>query len=196
MKINEMRMTPAALSAAATGDYANFITAATPGGIEAQEKAGQSDLTMKFDRLPKDYLYWQGDGTWREAMERLGFEFGDDVDDIFVSITPPSGWTLRASDHSMYSYIHDDQGRKRGSVFYKAAFYDRKANFSLCTRYQGGGDYRDQERFSSARDTAKGTVLIEYGPTEDFNQSEREDRSIFEWLDDSLPDWRNVEAYW
>lgn len=196
MKNNEMRLTPAVLAAAAKGDFHNAIVAATPGGIEAQEKVGQALLALKFNQLPKEYIYWRGVGTWQEAMGRLGFKFGSDVDDIFVSITPPKGWTLRPSDHSMWSYIHDEQGRKRGSVFYKAAFYDRCAHFSLSTRYQGGGDYRGRQRFSCARDTATGTVLIEYGPTEDFKQLEQEDRAILKWLDDALPDWRNVEAYW
>lgn len=196
MKSDKLMLTPAALAAAAAGDFHNAIVAASPGGIEAQEKAGQAMLTLQFNQLPKEYIHWRGDGTWREAMERLGFKFGADVDDIFINITPPPGWTLRPSDHSMHSYIHDDQGRKRGSVFYKAAFYDRRAHFSLTTRYQGGGDYREQKRYSAVVDTATGAVLIEYGPTEDWNQSEKEDRATFEWLDDALPDWRNVEAYW
>lgn len=196
MKPNRLNMTPAALSALASGDVHNALVAATPGGIEAQEKAGQAVLTQKFNQLPKEYLYWQGKGTYREAMERLGFKFGDDVDNLFVSVTPPAGWTLRPSDHSMHSYIHDDQGRKRGSVFYKAAFYDRRAHFSLSTRYQGGGDYRDQERYSAVRDTATGATLIEFGPTEDLDQSHKEDAATFSWLDDAFPDWRNVEAYW
>lgn len=191
-----MNLTPAALSAIARGDLHNAFVAVTPGGIEGQEKAGQAMLTLKFNQLPKEYLYWRGEGTWQEAMGRLGFKFGADVDDLFISITPPAGWTLRASDHSMWSYIHDEQGRKRGKVFYKAAFYDRSAHFSLDTRYQAGGEYEGDKRYSRARDTATGSILIEYGPTEDYSQSEKEDRVTFKWLDDARPDWHNVEAYW
>jgi hypothetical protein len=196
MRSDRLILTPAALSAVAAGDMHNALVAATPGGIEAQEKAGQAMLTLKFNQLPKEYIYWRGTGTAREMMERVGFRFGADVDNLFVSVTPPEGWTLRASDHSMHSYIHDGQGRKRGSVFYKAAFYDRRAHFSFNTRYQGGGDYEGHKRYSRARDTATGAVLIEYGPTEDFSQSEKEDRVTFEWLDSAFPDWHNVEAYW
>lgn len=150
MKNDKMNLTPAALAAAAKGDFHNAMVAATPGGIEAQEEAGQAILTLKFNQLPKDYLYWRGEGTWKECFERLGFKFGADVDDIFVSVTAPEGWTLRPSDHSMWSYIHDEQGRKRGAVFYKAAFYDRSANLRLETRYQAGGHYDGDKRYSRA----------------------------------------------
>lgn len=187
-----MKLTPAALVAAAKGDLHNAIVASTPGGIEGQEKAGQAMLTLKFNQLPKD-----GMDRYRDALERLGFKIGKDTDDIFVSVTAPEGWTLRPSDHSMWSYIHDEQGRKRGSVFYKAAFYDRSAHFSLQPRYAAGGDYRDKgQRFSSVKDTATGAVLIEYGPTEDYTQSEKEDRVCMDWLTAQFPDWQNVEAYW
>lgn len=192
MRQSKAQLTPAVFAALATGDMHNALVAATPGGIEGQEKAGQAMLTLKFNQLPKD-----GMERHREALERFGFKIGSDVDDIFVGVTAPDGWTLRPSDHSMWSYIHDEQGRKRGAVFYKAAFYDRNAHLSLQTRYTGGGDYRDNhKRYSVAKDTATGKVLIEFGPTEDFTQSEKEDRATFEWLDAAYPDWRNVEAYW
>jgi hypothetical protein len=189
---------PAALAALASGDIHNAMVAGTPGGIEAQEKAGQAMLTLKFNQLPKEYSYWRGEGTWQECMERLGFKFGADVDDLFVSVTPPPGWTLRPSDHSMHSYIHDDQGRMRGNVFYKAAFYDRRADFHLLTRYQGGGDYRGDDRFSVARDTASGQILFERGPMARgaVEQWQATDAEALKYLDQHFPDWRNVEAYW
>lgn len=182
---------PAALSALAKGDLHNASVAATPGGIEAQEKAGQSMLTLKFNQLPKD-----GMQRYRANLENFGFKIGKDVDDLFVSVTPPEGWTLRPSDHSMWSYIHDDQGRKRGGVFYKAAFYDRSAHFSLQPRYSAGGDYRGQDRYSAVKDTATGDVLFELGPKKDYGESEQDDKATFEWADKKFPDWKNVEAYW
>jgi hypothetical protein len=184
---------PAGLSALAAGDVENFLVAATPGGIEAQEARGQADLTRKFTQLPKDGL-----DRYRENLEHLGFKIGEDADDIFVGVTSPTGWELRPSDHSMWSYIHDDQGRRRGAVFYKAAFYDRSAHFSLQPRYQAGGDYRGEERYSAAKDTATGAVLFELGPQDrkNYKQSEDDDRATFKYLDEHFPDWKNVEAYW
>jgi hypothetical protein len=35
------------------------------------------------------------------------------------------------SDHAMWSYLVDELGRERVSIFYKAAFYDRSAHMSL-----------------------------------------------------------------
>jgi hypothetical protein len=184
---------PAGLSALVTGDVENFLVAARPGGIEAQEARGQADLTRKFTQLPKDGL-----DRYRKNLEHLGFKIGEDDGDIFVSVAAPAGWTLRPSDHSVWSYIHDDQGRRRGGVFYKAAFYDRSAHFSLQTRYQWGGDYRGQERYSAAKDTATGAILFELGPQDrkNFKQSEIDDGATLKYLNDHYPDWANVEAYW
>src|SRR5262245_36184498 len=119
-----MPLTPAALSALAKGDFENFIAASTPGGIEAQEKAGQAEL-VRSAKLPKE-------GYLRETAEALGIVFSGDIDDLFVAVTLPTGWRLQATDHSMHSDLLDEQGRRRAGVFYKAAFYDRAAHMSLC----------------------------------------------------------------
>jgi hypothetical protein len=50
---------------------------------------------------------------------------------MFRPATLPEGWRREGSDHAMWSHIVDDQGRKRASIFYKAAFYDRGAHMSL-----------------------------------------------------------------
>lgn len=191
MNPHQPRMTPAAIAAAAKGDFQNAMVAATPGGIEAQEKAGQTALNLKFTRLPKD-----GMDRYRPILERLGFTIGEDFDRFFVNVTAPAGWTTRPTDHSMHSYILDDQGRQRGSIFYKAAFYDERADFSLQTRYQGGGDYRGKDRYSAAKDTATGAVLHELGPITDYSDQMKADQATFDYLDKTFPNWKSVEAYW
>lgn len=134
MKSNEMRLTPAALGAAAKGDFHNMVTAATPGGIEAQEKAGQA-LLVASTNMPKEM------SPSREAFEKVGFKFGNEVDELFLSATLPAGWKRAATDHSMHSKILDEQGRERVTIFYKAAFYDRRADANLVRRYQIGAIY-------------------------------------------------------
>lgn len=129
-----MRMTPAALSALAQGDISNAIVAGTPGGIEASEKAGQIALVASTD-MPKELR------PSREAFEKIGFKFGADVDELFIKANLPPGWTRAATDHSMHSDILDEKGRKRVSVFYKAAFYDRRADAYLVPRYTIQRDY-------------------------------------------------------
>lgn len=133
-KTAKPNLTPVALAAAARGDLDNFLIAATPGGIEAQEKAGQA-LLVASTNMPKEMH------PSREAFEKVGFKFGNEVDELFLSATLPPGWTRAATDHSMHSKILDEQGRERVSIFYKAAFYDRRADASLISRYRIGSIY-------------------------------------------------------
>jgi hypothetical protein len=203
MKTSERRLTPAAVAAAAKGDMHNAEVASTPGGIEAQEKAGQAMLALRFNQLPKE-----GMARYQEALEQLGFRIGADADDLFLSITPPPGWFMRPTDHSMHSDIVDDQQRVRGSVFYKAAFYDRKAHFRLSTRYQIDAEYKEAAdgkwengtRRAIVRDTATGEILkaLDARPNSDIDYS-RDDKERAEsvaFLDEMFPDWKNIVAYW
>lgn len=66
-------------------------------------------------------------------LEALGFTFGpvDEADPLFRPATLPQGWSREGSDHAMWSYILDGQGRRRVAIFYKAAFYDRSASASI-----------------------------------------------------------------
>lgn len=74
-------------------------------------------------------------GDARGEAVRLGFIIGEEQDDLFTAVTPPKGWGLRYTDHGMYKDIVDVKGRLRGSMFYKAASWDRDAFFHFKTRY-------------------------------------------------------------
>lgn len=67
------------------------------------------------------------------ALTALGFVLGNKVpgDDLFRYCTLPTGWSKAGTDHSMHSGIADELGRKRVGVFYKAAFYDRRATATV-----------------------------------------------------------------
>jgi hypothetical protein len=117
----------------ATGSATSFI--------ENQERSGQRQL-VNSDRLPSEAK--GGRAEW----EALGFAFGEpDPDDpLFMPATLPEGWKREPSDHDMWSYVTDQHGRRRAEVFYKAAFYDRKAFMRLsslwsyvhaCVEYDG-----------------------------------------------------------
>ncbi|MCX4974266.1 hypothetical protein [Streptomyces sp. NBC_00620] len=110
-----------ALLALATGDT-NTI-------VEEQERAGQRQL-VNSDRLPVEIQSGCGDTA---AFEALGFTFGepDRHDPLFRPATLPDGWKREGSDHDMWSFIVDELGRRRVAVFYKAAFYDRRASMRL-----------------------------------------------------------------
>lgn len=108
----------ALLAAVSEGD--SFIT--------NMEAAGQREL-VNSDRLPVDTY-----GT-DAAFEALGFTFGqpDKGDELFRPATLPPGWKRVGSDHAMWSKIVDEYNRERVSIFYKAAFYDRRAFMRLAT---------------------------------------------------------------
>jgi len=102
-----------------TGDSTNAI-------LEA-EAAGQRQL-VESDVLPTE-IQGDYDGAIKQSLINSGFKFGDVVngDPLFTQVKLPAGWKKIGSDHDMWSYVHDEQGRQRISVFYKAAFYDRNA---------------------------------------------------------------------
>jgi hypothetical protein len=101
---------------------AGMLSEGTSGYIEGMEAAGQRQLVASTT-LPAD-------APWAE-LEALGFTRGEKVDDLFVRATLPGGWRKEGSDHAMWSYVLDERGIRRVAVFYKAAFYDRRAFASI-----------------------------------------------------------------
>lgn len=101
----------------------------TSGYITGMEAAGQRQIVAS-EVLPSDL---SDDG--RQRLETAGAVFGEPVqgDGLFVHVTLPPGWKREGSEHAMWSYILDEHGRRRVSVFYKAAFYDRSAHASVYT---------------------------------------------------------------
>lgn len=194
-------MTPAALSALAKGDMKNFAAAATPGGIEAQEKAGQIEQSFA-ETLPID-----GTASDRRPWESLGFVFGMPADDIFVNVTFPKGWRKSPTDHSMWSDILDDQGRKRGGIFYKAAFYDRNAHCHLETRFHIRNDYASPESTISITDVCgkvdrklTGFLKPDWSDRVEselrHQNMEQATKDLGAWMDENYPDWRSPLGHW
>lgn len=109
-----------------------------PNAIVAQEAEGQHEL-VNSDVLPTEI---SADG--RITLERAGVKFGELVpgDPIFQHVELPQGWKKQPTDHSMWSDLVDEKGRKRGAIFYKAAFYDRLASMSTVSRFSIHQDYK------------------------------------------------------
>lgn len=130
---NRHSLEEAALLALATGDLTSVI--------ENQERRGQQQL-VHSDRLPTRL-----NGP-REDYEAVGFRFGDPdpSDPMFMPATLPDGWKREGSSHAMWSYLVDEHGRRRASIFYKAAFYDRDAFMSLTTVYGYAAEQMREER--------------------------------------------------
>lgn len=106
-------------------DAENMLTALEPGGIEAQEKRGQSKF-VSTEVLPTDMM----NGCTIEKLESLGFKFGKKTDDneMFIECQFPKGWKKVATDHSMWSDLLNEKDEVVANIFYKAAFYDRSSH--------------------------------------------------------------------
>lgn len=181
---------------------AEAIRVGTSQAIENQEAQGQRDLVAS-SKLPKK------SGQDRSVFEEMGIVFGDDVDDLFVSVTLPKGWTKEASDHSMHSSVYDDKGRERIGVFYKAAFYDRKASMHANTRYNydtkyptdstlSGDDYVNA-CFDYPVDMTLGSAVfgerVQIPGSPSFNGKESY-KQCQAWLEENYPDYKNPAKYW
>lgn len=121
---------PAILSAFARGNIEDAIKMSQPGGIKAGEAAGAASM-LASDNLPKKGL------EHREALEQLGFVFGNDVDDVLVAVTLPEGWRKECDSDvdSRHNKLVDSQGRKRAHVFLKTTSYDYTGYVSWQSRF-------------------------------------------------------------
>lgn len=176
--------------------------------IERQEAQGQKHLVQQ-DLLPVR-------APW-DKLEALGFRKLDEGDGVLCQATLPEGWEKRASDHSMWSYIYDEQGRERASVFYKAAFYDQRARLSLTCRFScgersvGGYDNPDfmdapcegyvqdcgadiwvsEEKLARPADRHDREAAMAY-----YDAQERLRKAAAAWLAERYPDCDDPLAYW
>lgn len=77
--------------------------------------------------------YWDEVNITNEAYtymryQNLGIEIVAVLDDLFYEVVLPEGWQVKSHGDSAYwSDLVDEHGDRVGSIFYKAAFYDRSA---------------------------------------------------------------------
>lgn len=211
-----MGVSPAALGALLNNDMENFVAASMPGGIGAQEAAGQRKLTGAANRLPMrgtlEQMYGGEDAVRKKQWEAVGFVFGEPMPErdgrkVFVACTFPAGWSLKPTGHSMWSDVLDDKGRRRAAVFFKAAFYDYNAHtFGLEVRYRLGAIYpetagpkKPDDRYRyGVLDNADGSMLhlIAEMTEEQFFKTSATMEKSDGWLEKSFPDHANPLAYW
>lgn len=212
-KGDDLGMTPAAIGALARGDLGNALAAMLPGGIEAQEAAGQRELTRASSSLPINGTlegnYGRERPELRPQWEAVGFTFGKPVPNphgrppIFVEATFPPGWSLKPTDHSMWSHVIDAKGRKRASVFFKAAFYDYNAHtFGLECRYVVEGEYGpapDHALTAYIVKDADGEKAIHRVPVPagaGYDERTKYSKAAEAWLAEHFPDHANPLVYW
>jgi hypothetical protein len=188
MKRNELEvMADVLLGGLSTGD-----------AIMAQEKRGQGDF-VNSELLPRELRK-----CTPQDLEAAGIRLGETVDELFQRAMLPNGWKKVATDHSMWSKLVDDKGRERAAIFYKAAFYDRKAHLTLDRRFNYHFDYNAPENEASAIVTDCGNVIYrtatvdltslvypERGKKHDALEADAK-----AWVTEHYPQWENRLAYW
>jgi hypothetical protein len=102
--------------------HPEWLFGANPDAIERQEAVGQAQLATS-SQLPVD-------GLTQERADLYGIELRGPSkgDELFVDVVLPEGWAIIPTSHAMWSDLVDAGGVKRAGIFYKAAFYDRKAH--------------------------------------------------------------------
>lgn len=190
-------MNIAALTALLAGDMKNALIAASPGGIERSEKQGQIEQGM-LETLPMEGTI-QGRRSDKSQWEALGFVFGEPHDDIFVNVKFPKGWKKQCTNHSMWTDLLDEKGRKRAGIFYKAAFYDRSAHIHLANRFQvsayekGSTDDHNQVALLDCEKPVKVFGEYKFGDRETRGRLEKEAE---DYIAATYPNHRDVTAYW
>jgi hypothetical protein len=168
--------------------------------IENQEARGQAEL-VRSEVLPTN-----GIEAVRGMIESQGGSIGEKVDgdEMFTNVKLPEGWEKRRTDHSMWSDLCDDKGRKRAAIFYKAASYDRSASISACLRFQidrYGHDVEGEVRVSikdacGEVDFSTDIVQVRDGEEEEWDIRDRLADEARAHLDEHFPDWSSPNAYW
>lgn len=166
--------------------------------VLVQEAAGQQSL-INSSTLPAK-VSDQG----RKILERAGVVFGQLVldDDLFVFVTLPEGWRKEGTDHNMWSKLLDGQGRERAAIFYKAAFYDRRAHMSVEPRFEIREDYNDQNMIVfSVRDGGEVAFTGMSVPRKGISQRryrkqmKQARRQVNGWLNQNHPGWETASAW-
>lgn len=169
------------------------------GLIELMERAGQAEL------VESEVLPTQVSPTNRDLMVSWGLEFGDPVegDPLFTQVKLPQGWSKRKTDHDMWSEVLDDKGRPRIRVFYKAAYYDRRAYMSANCRFSvsayGEIDGQPDLARGEVRDADGSIVFATETVTAfagDYQTRDRLGQMAKDWLNEHYPQWESEGAYW
>lgn len=189
------------------------------GGIpdECKNKGIPHWSTPEWDQMSweeRDAICESNKIEWvKQQYAKMGIKILGEVDDLFYSVELPEGWKIKATNHSMWNDVLDNNGHKRISFFYKGAFYDRDAfsnferryGYSICPFdfYETDASYEERESKPWSAYLTDGGKRVELLKTLVPIVSQRS------WeLDDALrvcaktylnehyPDWEDIDAYW
>lgn len=175
--------------------------------IEDQEKQGQEEFINSI-RLPRKINFHAGKLNATEQYSKMGIEVlttYSKENDLFLDVKLPEGWRKKPTDHSMWSDLFDDKGRKRALIFYKAAFYDRSSFINFLTRYTTKEiAFASEKNPDKSWDCAREVVAIDLATQEIIFKSPKHfhtgevaaDQLVDEWLTTHYPEWNDINAYW
>ena len=187
------------------GFLAKAIVQGPSKAIQQQEASGQDSL-VESDTLPTDMTCSDGYDPKR-VLESVGMKFLGPVEDdeLFQYVEPPKGWKKVKTDHPLWSKLIDDRGRKRASIFYKAAFYDRSAYMIILRRFNLRLDYKREEKEGivvvNVTDCGEKIYTTEPIPLPANEKKRRKaekkaEKNARKWLNKHYPGWENPAAYW
>lgn len=174
------------------------------GVIVASEARGQREL-VEASQFPADM---RGE---RAVFEAMGVEFlgPTEGDPIFLDCRLPAGWMKVATNHAMWSDLMDAKGRKRAEIFYKAAFYDRRAHARPCRRFdvsvRGFADYTRWigyvlDTCSPPGETEGRRVVFASAemvdPKDTWQGEAMAGEAVRAWLAEHLPGYKDPLAHW
>lgn len=183
----------------------------TPQGFKQDQQNQQASLNKDASivKVPRDYGQ-----KWPEVqLTALGFKFKDNGDKLMLDVvTSPNGWYAEScSDNYYWTYWYDEQKRLRASIFYKSAFYDNNASWSLTRRisvyhkYGNSTKGEDTIQFFVVAAIAKNksialfnTKVIPYTRTEkyDWNLYTEGKQQAENWMEKEYSKHADVFAYW
>jgi hypothetical protein len=111
--------------------HREWLFGGNPRAIKDQERRGQDEL-VRCSQLPTNGL--------AEVASKLGIKVlrQSAGDDLFSDVELPDGWKIQvAGKHVMWSELVDAAGVVRANIFYKASFYDRRAEIALAGEESG-----------------------------------------------------------
>ncbi len=180
----------------------DWLFGGNPKAIKSQEAKGQEEF-VNSQQLPLKCNSPIG----TDAMIQYG-KMGIKVlgwgkkDELFGSFQLPEGWKRESTDHPMWNSLTDNKGRKRASIFYKGAFYDRDSFVNFYHRYLVTKEYLEKKKeektytsFYQVKDRITEEVLFKTETTTEYYDGKLESQ-CHDFLAKNFPDYENLNAYW
>lgn len=169
--------------------------------IEAQEAEGQAQLCQS-QVLPIELNPEEA----RRHLYDWGFKFSTTPipnETCFQSVEFPAGWSIKPTEHSMWSRLCDLRGRERAAIFYKAAFYDRSAHLRLTPAVRIERLYEKPTDYHIVK--LQGVEVFRTLPfpawTRENAESQRElekmsEKAAQDYVSEHYPNAQDLSAYW